>query len=151
MAARGVYPRCCSAPIEPVVSAASPTGSKYVYIGRMSSVVISRKEVRNGSSGRHPKMDARMFGASLADVFRTPTYECRALGSDQRPEFAVTRLRSGPGVMEKAPAYPPDQAVLICVSLAPAAIGQWRALYNGKSVRVTKAVPSGPDCKGEWS
>jgi AraC family transcriptional regulator len=107
----------------------------------MSRVVTSRGEIRNGSSGRHPKIDTRMFGASLADVFRTPAYECRALGLDQRPEFAVTRLRSGPTVMEQAPAYPPDQAVLICVSLAPAAIGQWRALYNGKSVGVTKAIP----------
>jgi AraC family transcriptional regulator len=82
-----------------------------------------------------------MFGASLADVFRTPAYDCRALGADQKPEFAVTRLRSGPRDMEKAPAYPPDRAVLICVSLAPAVIGQWQAIYNGKSVGVTKAIP----------
>ena len=87
------------------------------------------------------KSDARMFGESLADVFRTPAYDCRALGSDQKPEFAVTRLRSGPRDLEQAPAYPPDQAVLICVSLAPARIGQWQALYNGKSVGVTKAIP----------
>ncbi len=37
--------------------------------------------------------------------------------------------------------YPPDQAVLICVSLIPAAIGQWKAIYNGKSVGVTRAIP----------
>jgi AraC-like DNA-binding protein len=43
--------------------------------------------------------------------------------------------------MEKAPVYPPDQAVLICVSLTPSAIGQWKALYNGKSVGVTRAIP----------
>jgi AraC-like DNA-binding protein len=43
--------------------------------------------------------------------------------------------------MEKAPMYPPDQAILICVSLTPAAIGQWQALYNGKSVGVTRATP----------
>jgi AraC family transcriptional regulator len=82
-----------------------------------------------------------MFGASLADVFQTPAYDCRAVGSDHKPEFAVTRLRSGPREMEKAPAYPPDQAVLICVSLTPATIGQWRALYNGNSVGVTRAIP----------
>ena len=30
--------------------------------------------------------------------------------------------------------YPPDRkAILICVSLMPSAIGQWKALYNGKS------------------
>src|SRR6202161_4017994 len=105
------------------------------------SVAGSRRNVRNSRPGRHPKSDALMFGASLADVFRTPAYDCRALGSDQKPEFAVTRLRSGPRGMEKAPAYPPDQAVLISVSLTPAAIGQWKALYNGKSVGVTRAIP----------
>jgi AraC family transcriptional regulator len=99
------------------------------------------EEVRDSSFGRRPKVDALMFGASLADVFRTPAYDCKALGSDQKPEFAVTRLRSGPREMEKAPAYPPDQAVLICVSLTPAVIGQWQALYNGKNVGVTKAIP----------
>jgi AraC-like DNA-binding protein len=43
--------------------------------------------------------------------------------------------------MEKAPAYPPDQAALICVSLTPTAIGQWQALYNGKQVGITRAIP----------
>src|SRR5260370_26077003 len=43
--------------------------------------------------------------------------------------------------MEKAPTYPPDKAILICVSLTPAAIGQWQALYNGRSVGVTRAIP----------
>jgi AraC family transcriptional regulator len=83
----------------------------------------------------------RMFGSSLADVFSTPAYDCRVVGPDQKPEFAVTRLRSGPREMEKAPVYPPDQAILICVSLTPAAVGQWKALYNGRSVGVTRAIP----------
>jgi len=43
--------------------------------------------------------------------------------------------------MEKAPIYPSDQAVLICVSLSPAVVGQWQALYNGRSVGVTRAIP----------
>ncbi len=82
-----------------------------------------------------------MLGSSLADVFRTPDYDCRVVDTNQRPEFAVTRLRSGPREMEKAPAYPPDKAALICVSLTPASIGQWRALYNGRRVGVTRAIP----------
>jgi AraC family transcriptional regulator len=90
---------------------------------------------------RHAKSGARMYGSSLADVFSTPAYDCRLIGSDQRPEFAVTRLRSGPREMEKAPIYPPDQAVLICVALTPAAVGQWKAIYNGRSVGVTRAIP----------
>src|SRR5437016_7589673 len=90
---------------------------------------------------RRAKSDPLMFGSSLADVFSTPAYDCRVVGPDQKPEFAVTQLRSGPREMEKAPTYPPDQAILICVSLTPAAIGQWRAVYNGRSVGVTRAIP----------
>lgn len=82
-----------------------------------------------------------MFGSSLADVFRTPDYDCRVVGADQKPEFAITRLRSGPRDLERAPEYPPDQAILICVSLMPAAVGQWHALYNGRKVGVTRAIP----------
>src|ERR1700719_4831674 len=95
----------------------------------------------NNRGDRQRKSGVRMFGSSLADVFGTPAYDCRVVGSDQKPEFAVTRLRSGPREMEKAPIYPPDQAILICVSLTPAAIGQSQALYNGRSVGVTRAIP----------
>jgi hypothetical protein len=56
-----------------------------------------------------------MFGASLADTFQAPAYDCRVIGADQQPEFAVTRLRSGPRVLEKAPAYARDEAILICL------------------------------------
>src|SRR5579862_2413020 len=108
------------------------------------SVTLSsgkREEVRDRGAERHRTSGARMFGASLADVFRTPAYDCRAIGWDHKPEFAVTRLRSGPRDMEKAPIYPSDQAVLICVSLSPAVVGQWQALYNGRSVGVTRAIP----------
>jgi AraC family transcriptional regulator len=110
----------------------------------MSRPVVSpqlKEDALDSRVVRYPRSDVRMFGSSLADVFSTPEYDCRAVGSDQKPEFAVTRLRSGPREMEKTPTYPPDQAILICVSLTPAAIGQWRALYNGRSVGVTRAIP----------
>src|SRR5580658_7049683 len=97
--------------------------------------------VRPVGSRSAKESDARMFGSSLADVLSTPAYDCKLVGSDQRPEFAVTRLRSGPRETEKAPTYPHDQAILICVSLTPAAIGQWRAIYNGRNVGVTRAIP----------
>src|SRR5438445_32500 len=95
----------------------------------------------NSQHGGKAQEGSLMFGSSLADVFRTPDYDCRVVDANQRPEFAVTRLRSGPREMEKAPAYLPDKAVLICVSLTPASIGQWRALYNGRQVGVTRAIP----------
>jgi len=43
-----------------------------------------------------------------ADVFSAPAYNCRGLNQEQKSEFAVTRLRSGPREMEKAPQYPAD-------------------------------------------
>src|SRR6202166_1792537 len=111
----------------------------------MSRPVVLRQrksdEVPDNHAVRRAKSDALMFGSSLADVFKVPAYDCRAVGPDQKPEFAVTRLRSGPREMEKAPAYPPDQAALICVSLTPSATGQWQGLYNGKQVGVTRAIP----------
>src|SRR5271156_5110012 len=85
------------------------------------------EEVRDQRAVRPAKSGGRMFGPSLADVFSVPAYDCRAVGSNEKPEFAVTRLRSGPREREKAPTYPADRAILICVALTPAAIGQWRA------------------------
>lgn len=120
-------------------------GSAFIYDVRVSQPVVLPRgallQERKIQAVRHAKPDAPMFGSSLADVFRTPAYDCKAVGPDQKPEFAVTRLRSGPRDIEKAPAYPPDRAVLICVSLTPSAIGQWQAIYNGKSVGVTRAIP----------
>jgi AraC family transcriptional regulator len=111
----------------------------------MSRPVVSpqprAEDVRDNRAVQREKSDALMYGSSLADVFRVPAYDCKAVGPDQKPEFAVTRLRSDPREMEKAPTYPPDQAALICVSLTPSAIGQWQALYNGKHVEVTRAIP----------
>lgn len=133
---------------------ASATGAKVWSVGAINRAIYNVKmsrpvvlpqrkaeEVREERAVCHPKSGVRMFGSSLANVFSTPAYDCRLVGSDQRPEFAVTRLRSGPREMEKAPTYPPDQAILICVSLTPVAIRQWRAVYNGRSVGVTRAIP----------
>ena len=82
-----------------------------------------------------------MFGSSLAQIFSAPDYDCRLEGSHEKPEFAVTRLRSGPRPLEQAPAYPPDDALLVCVSLTPTAVGQWRARYQGQEVGVARAIP----------
>jgi AraC family transcriptional regulator len=129
----------------PVTVSGDAVGSTCVHNVEMSRpVVLPQRKPEEALDKRavpHAKSGARMFGSSLADVFSTPAYDCRVVGSDQKPEFAVTRLRSGPREMEKAPIYPPDQAILICVSLTPAAIGQWQALYNGRSVGVTRAIP----------
>jgi hypothetical protein len=83
----------------------------------------------------------RMFGSTLAEVFSVPDYDCRLEGTHEKPEFAVTRLRSGPMPTDRAPAYPADDAILVCVSLTPTAIGQWHARYKGREVGVTRAIP----------
>src|SRR5580658_5189955 len=83
---------------------------------------------------------SRLFGSTLADVFSAPDYQCVLKGLRDKPEFAVTRLRSGPRPVEKAPAYPADDAFLVCVSLAPTAIDQWRARYKRQDVGVTRAI-----------
>ena len=88
-----------------------------------------------------PSASPRMFGPTLAQVFSAPDYDCRLQGPQEKPEFGVTRLRSGPMPMGKAPAYPADDALLVCVSLTPTAVGQWRALYDGREVGVTRAIP----------
>jgi AraC family transcriptional regulator len=93
---------------------------------------LSANVLRNSGS--------RMFGSTLADVFSVPDYHCVLNGSSDKPEFAVTRLRSDPRPVEKAPAYPADDAFLVCVSLTPTAIDQWRARYKRQKVGVTRAI-----------
>jgi AraC-like DNA-binding protein len=102
---------------------------------------VSLNQQTRAAAVRRAKSDPLMFGSSLADVFSAPAYDCRVLGQEQKPEFAVTRLRSGPREMAKAPQYPADNAILICVSLTPSAVGQWRARYDGREVGVTRAIP----------
>jgi AraC family transcriptional regulator len=98
--------------------------------------VDSRRQVR-----REARSESIMYGRSLAQVFSAPDYDCRTMGPDRRPEFAVTRLRSESGEEEKAPEYPADDAILICVSLIPARLDQWHAIYSGRRVGVTRAIP----------
>jgi AraC family transcriptional regulator len=87
------------------------------------------------------KPGSPLYGRSLAEVFRTPDYDCRVIGPDQEPEFGVTRLRSASDIEEKAPEYPSDNAILICVSLTPARLDQWHAVYNGRRVGVAQTIP----------
>jgi hypothetical protein len=115
----------------------SKTALKRVVGQRLLLPQTSTCAQPNGWPGSAP----RMFGSSLAEIFSAPDYDCRLEGSHEKPDFAVTRLRSGPRPAEKAPSYPTDDALLVCVSLTPTAIGQWRARYKGREVGVTRAIP----------
>jgi AraC family transcriptional regulator len=83
---------------------------------------------------------SQMFGSTLAAIFNAPKYHCAMKSTLGGPEFAVTRLQSGPRPIEKAPIYPEDDAVLVCVSLTPTAVNQWRARYGGREVGVSKSI-----------
>jgi AraC family transcriptional regulator len=83
---------------------------------------------------------SQMFGSTLAAIFSAPKYHCALKSTLGSPEFAVTRLQSGPRPTEKAPVYPSDDALLVCVSLTPTAVNQWRALYAGQEVGVLKSI-----------
>ena len=76
----------------------------------------------------------------MAEVFSAPNYYCALKGSHDKAEFAITRLLSGPRPVEKAPAYPLDDAFLVCVSLTPTAVDQWCARYNQHDVGVSRAI-----------
>src|ERR1700685_1380828 len=86
------------------------------------------------------KSGSQMFGSALAAIFSAPKYHCALKSTLGSPEFAVTRLQSGPRPTEKAPIYPRDDALLVCVSLTPTAVNQWRALYGGREVGVSKSI-----------
>ncbi len=57
----------------------------------------------------------KFYGANLAEVFRTPLYDCSLKNVCGVPDFALTRLRGGPMEMQRAPAYPEDRAILISI------------------------------------
>jgi AraC family transcriptional regulator len=93
-----------------------------------------------GPNTVHREPRSQMFGSTLAAIFNAPKYHCALKSTRGNPEFAVTRLQSGPRPFEKAPAYPRDEALLVCVSLTPTAVNQWRAIYGGREVGVSKSI-----------
>jgi AraC family transcriptional regulator len=104
-----------------------------------------RSRIEDTSPVRRPSPaqqgpSSQMFGPTLAAIFNAPKYHCALKSTLGSPEFAVTRLQSGPRPIEKAPAYPRDDAFLLCVSLTPTAVNQWRALYAGREVGVSKSI-----------
>ena len=82
----------------------------------------------------------KFYGANLAEVFRTPLYDCSLKNASGVPDFALTRLKGGPMEMQRAPAYPEDRAILICVALAPTPVERWRARIDGQEVGVSRSI-----------
>jgi AraC family transcriptional regulator len=82
----------------------------------------------------------KFYGANLAEVFRTPLYDCSLKNVRGAPDFALTRLKGGPMGMQRAPEYPEDRAILICVALAPTPVDRWRARIDGQEVGVSRSI-----------
>ncbi|MGB6025405.1 MAG: hypothetical protein WBG40_09370, partial [Candidatus Sulfotelmatobacter sp.] len=82
----------------------------------------------------------KFYGANLAEVFRTPAYDCSLKNEFGVPDFALTRLKGGSMEMQRAPAYPEDRAMLICVALAPTPVDRWRARIAGREVSVSHSI-----------
>ena len=88
----------------------------------------------------HPDQDRKFYGANLAEVFRTPLYDCSLKNMSGLPDFALTRLKGGSMEMQRAPSYPEDRAMLICVALAPTPVDRWRARIAGREVSVSHSI-----------
>jgi AraC-like DNA-binding protein len=84
--------------------------------------------------------DRKFYGATLAKVFRTPLYDCSLTNVSGVPDFALTRLKGMAMEMQRAPTYPEDRAVLICVALAPTPVDRWRARIAGQEVGVSRSI-----------
>jgi hypothetical protein len=82
----------------------------------------------------------KFYGANLAEVFRTSLYDCSLKNVSGVPDFALTRLKGGSMEMQRAPAYPEDRAMLICVALAPTPVDRWRARIAGQEVSVSHSI-----------
>src|ERR1700691_3348008 len=82
----------------------------------------------------------KFYGANLAEGVRTPAYDCSLKNELGVPDFALTRLKGGSMEMQRAPAYPEDRAMLICVALAPTPVDRWRARIAGQEVSVSHSI-----------
>jgi AraC-like DNA-binding protein len=87
-----------------------------------------------------PDQVRKLYGAKLAEVFRTPLYDCSLKNVCGVPDFALTRLKGGPMGMQRAPEYAEDRAILICVALAPTPVDRWRARIDGQEVGVSHSI-----------
>jgi AraC family transcriptional regulator len=109
-------------------------------VGRREAGVARKQGLPKAPLSTLPDHDQKFYGANLAEVFRTPLYDCSLKNMCGVPDFALTRLKGGPMEMQQAPAYPEDRAILICVALAPTPVDRWRARIDGEEVGVTRSI-----------
>jgi AraC family transcriptional regulator len=113
----------------------------YIEAVARTEVGVARKEsLPKKPLLTRPDHVRKFYGANLAEVFRTPLYDCSLKNVCGVPDFALTRLKGGPMEMQRAPAYPEDRAILICVALAPTPVDRWRAQIDGQEVGISRSI-----------
>ena len=80
-------------------------------------------------------------GLVCASGFGEPEYHHQSVDQAGAAEFAVTRFRSRSAAVGPAPMLPARDAFLVWVPLAPTAVGQWHARYDGREIAVAKGTP----------
>jgi AraC-like DNA-binding protein len=109
-------------------------------VARTETGMARKQSLPKKSAAAKPDHDRKFYGANLAEVFRTPLYDCSLKNVSGVPDFALTRLKGGSMEMQRAPAYPEDRAMLICVALAPTPVDRWRARIAGEEVGVAHSI-----------
>src|ERR1700721_958750 len=104
-------------------------------MGMARKQILPKKPLLTG-----PDEPRKCYGANLAEVFRTPAYDCSLKNVSGVPDFALTRLKGGSMEMQRAPAYPEDRPMLLCVALAPTPGGRWRTRNAGQEVSVSHSI-----------
>ena len=113
----------------------------YIEFVDRKEVGLSQKQNTTKTTLFTPPYPLRKFyGDTLAEVFRAPLYDCSLKNASGVPDFALTRLKGRAMEMQRAPAYPEDRAVLICVALAPTPVDRWRARIAGQEVGVSRSI-----------
>jgi len=109
-------------------------------VARTEMSMARKQSLPKKSLSTRSDHDRKFYGANLAEVFRTPLYDCSLKNASGVPDFALTRLKGKAMEMQRAPAYPEDRAVLICVALAPTPADRWRARIAGQEVGVSRSI-----------
>jgi len=84
----------------------------------------------------------RAYGRQLASAFRLDAGQQLASVSNTSDVFAITRLKSPTGIVDRTISVASEPAMLVSVALAPVRLGAYQAWVDGKAVE-TPFVPVG--------
>ena len=117
--------------------------SQVVYIEAVSrtEVGVARKQsVLKKPLFTSPDQVRKLYGDNLAEVFRSPLYDCSLKNVCGVPDFALTRLKGKDDGDATGAEVSRGPRVLICVALAPTPVDRWRARIAGQEVGVSRSI-----------